>query len=44
MVIGAAFGKVVNEVVSLVMGVVLEPALKAAHVDAIANWQLAQCW
>lgn len=37
-VIGGAFGKVVDAVVSLVMGSLLEPALKAANVDAIADW------
>lgn len=37
-VIGGAFGKVVDAVVSLVMGSLLQPALKAANVDAIANW------
>ena len=37
-VIGAAFGKVVDAVVSLVMGSLLQPALKAANVDAIENW------
>ena len=37
-VIGGAFGKVVDAVVSLLMGSLLQPALKAANVDAIANW------
>ena len=37
-VIGGAFGKVVDAVVSLVMGSLLQPALKAANVHAIANW------
>lgn len=37
-VIGTAFGKVVDAVVSLVMGSLLEPALKAANVDEIARW------
>jgi large conductance mechanosensitive channel len=37
-VIGGAFGKVVDAVVSLVIGKVLEPTLKAAGVDAIASW------
>ena len=37
-VIGGAFGKVVDAVVSLVMGSLLQPALKAATVDAIASW------
>jgi large conductance mechanosensitive channel len=37
-VIGGAFGKVVDAVVSLVMGNLLQPALKAANVAAIANW------
>ena len=37
-VIGGAFGKVVDAVVTLVMGSVLQPALKAANVGAIANW------
>lgn len=36
-VIGAAFGKVVDAVVSLVMGKLLQPALKAANVASIAN-------
>lgn len=37
-VIGGAFGKVVDAVVSLVMGTLLQPALKAANVAAIAQW------
>jgi large conductance mechanosensitive channel len=37
-VIGGAFGKVVDAVVSLVMTSVLEPALKAAKVDSINAW------
>jgi len=37
-VIGGAFGKVVDAVVTLVMGAVLQPALKAANVGAITNW------
>lgn len=37
-VIGGAFGKVVDAVVNLVMGSLLEPALKAANVAAIADW------
>ena len=37
-VIGGAFGKVVEAVVSLLMGSLLQPALKAANVDAIASW------
>ena len=37
-VIGGAFGKVVDAVVTLVMGSVLQPAMKAANVGAIANW------
>ena len=37
-VIGGAFGKVVDAVVSLVMGSLLEPVLKDANVDAIADW------
>ena len=37
-VIGGAFGKVVDAVVSLVMGSLLQPVLKAANVDALANW------
>ena len=37
-VIGGAFGKVVDAVVSLVMGSLLKPALKAANVAAIADW------
>jgi large conductance mechanosensitive channel len=37
-VIGGAFGKVVDAVVSLVMGTVLKPALKAANVESIQNW------
>jgi large conductance mechanosensitive channel len=37
-VIGGAFSKVVDAVVSLVMGNLLQPALKAANVAAIANW------
>ena len=37
-VIGGAFGKVVDAVVVFMMGSVLQPALKAASVDGIANW------
>ncbi len=37
-VIGGAFGKVVDAVVSLVMGSLLTPALKAANVDSINAW------
>ncbi|TVS06700.1 MAG: large conductance mechanosensitive channel protein MscL [Cyanobium sp. PLM2.Bin73] len=37
-VIGGAFGQVVDAVVSLVMGALLEPALKAANVDSIQQW------
>jgi large conductance mechanosensitive channel len=37
-VIGGAFGKVVDAVVSLVMGSLLEPAMKAAKVASIASW------
>jgi large conductance mechanosensitive channel len=37
-VIGGAFGKVVDAVVSLVMGSLLTPALKAANVDSINSW------
>ncbi len=37
-VIGGAFGKVVDAIVSLVMTAVLEPALKAAKVDSINAW------
>jgi large conductance mechanosensitive channel len=37
-VIGGAFGKVVDAIVSLVMGSVLEPAMKAANVGSIASW------
>jgi large conductance mechanosensitive channel len=37
-VMAGAFGKVVDAVVSLVMGNILEPALKAANVDSIAAW------
>lgn len=37
-VIGSAFGKVVEAVVSLVMTNLLEPALKAAKVDSISAW------
>jgi large conductance mechanosensitive channel len=37
-VIGGAFGKVVDAVVSLVMGSLLEPAMKAANVASIASW------
>jgi large conductance mechanosensitive channel len=37
-VIAGAFGKVVDAVVSLAMGKILEPALKAANVDSIASW------
>lgn len=37
-IIGGAFSKVVDAVVSLVMGSLLQPTLKAVNVDAIANW------
>jgi large conductance mechanosensitive channel len=37
-VIGGAFGKVVDAIVSLVMTSLLEPALKAAQVDSINAW------
>lgn len=37
-VIGGAFGKVVDAVVSLVMTLLLAPALKAANVSAISAW------
>lgn len=37
-VITGAFGKVVDALVSLVMGTIVEPALKAANVDSIAAW------
>jgi large conductance mechanosensitive channel len=37
-VMAGAFGKVVDAFVSLVMGSLLEPALKAANVDSIAAW------
>ena len=37
-VIGGAFGKVVDTVVSLVMTSLLAPALKAANVSAISAW------
>ncbi|MCT0223731.1 large conductance mechanosensitive channel protein MscL [Synechococcus sp. CS-1328] len=37
-VIGGAFAKVVDAVVSLVMTSLLEPALKAAQVDSINAW------
>lgn len=37
-VIGGAFGKVVDAVVSLVMTTLLAPALKAANVSAISAW------
>ncbi len=37
-VIGGAFGKVVDAIVSLVMTNALEPALKAAQVDSISAW------
>lgn len=46
-VLGGAFGKVVDAVVSLVMGSVLEPAMKAANVASLASrpaGQLARCW
>jgi large conductance mechanosensitive channel len=36
-VIGGAFGKVVDALVSLVMGSLLQPALKAANVSSIAS-------
>ncbi|MGL6134333.1 MAG: large conductance mechanosensitive channel protein MscL [Prochlorococcaceae cyanobacterium] len=37
-VIAGAFGQVVDAVVSLVMGTLLEPALKAANVESIQQW------
>jgi len=37
-VIGGAFGRVVDAVVSLVMTSLLAPALKAANVSAISAW------
>ncbi|SBO43843.1 large conductance mechanosensitive channel protein MscL [Cyanobium sp. NIES-981] len=37
-VIGGAFGKVVDAVVTLVMTSLLEPALKAAQVESIQAW------
>jgi large conductance mechanosensitive channel len=37
-VIGGAFGKVVDAIVSLVMGSLLEPVMKAANVASIASW------
>lgn len=37
-IIGGAFGKVVDAVVSLVMTSLLAPALKAANVSAISAW------
>jgi large conductance mechanosensitive channel len=37
-VIGGAFGKVVDAVVSLVMTSLLSPALKTANVSAISAW------
>jgi hypothetical protein len=37
-VIGGAFGKVVDAIVSLVMTNALEPALKAAKVSSISAW------
>jgi large conductance mechanosensitive channel len=37
-VIGGAFGKVVDAIVGLVMGSLLEPAMKAANVASIASW------
>ncbi|MCP9890629.1 large conductance mechanosensitive channel protein MscL [Cyanobium sp. Aljojuca 7D2] len=37
-VIGGAFGKVVDALVSLVMTSLLAPALKAANVSAISAW------
>jgi large conductance mechanosensitive channel len=37
-VIGGAFGKVVDSVVSLVMTSLLEPTLKAAQVESIQAW------
>jgi len=37
-VMAGAFDKVVDAVVSLVMGNILEPALEAANVDSLAAW------
>lgn len=37
-VIGGAFGKVVDAVVSLLMSTVLGPVLKATKVDSISAW------
>lgn len=37
-VIGGAFGKVIDSVVALVTGAILDPALKAANVESIRDW------
>ncbi len=37
-VIGGAFGKIVDEVVKLVTGALLNPAMQAAGVERIADW------
>ncbi len=41
-VIGGAFGKVIDAVVTLVTGAILDPALKAANVDSIRDWPVGE--
>jgi large conductance mechanosensitive channel len=39
-IIGTAFGAIVNSLVAdIITPVILQPALKQAHVDDIANWK-----
>ncbi len=37
-VVGGAFGKIVDAVVTLITSAILDPALKAAQVDRIQDW------
>ncbi|MBW4468131.1 MAG: large conductance mechanosensitive channel protein MscL [Pegethrix bostrychoides GSE-TBD4-15B] len=37
-VIGGAFGKVIDSIVALVTGAILDPALRAANVESIRDW------
>ncbi len=43
-VIGGAFGKVVDAVVTLVMTGLLQPVLQAARVDAFSAWPAGAVW
>lgn len=37
-VMGGAFGKVIDSIVALVTGAILDPTLKAANIDGIRSW------